>query len=151
MSLPLFSGHVLVCLQGGAESAVGAVFDVLEQAFPTHTGRGRNRVSNVWEAPPCLTPEGTWTVTGSGLQDSRGIPGSGPAVVSSQAFDTRDSTEQRNPVSSADGITADLLGAPDDVETMVRVLAELFRAGEQSREEQGPYVEVRLRLGSPSR
>ncbi|MGF1428275.1 hypothetical protein [Kitasatospora sp. LaBMicrA B282] len=146
MSLPVFAGNVLVRLQDGTEDVAETVLDALEAAFPTRTGRGRSHVGNVWEAPQVLTPEGKWTVARSGIDAARPAAGSGPAVISSQAFDTLGAQGRSRPVPLNGGITATVLGAPADVERMAGVLAELFRAEERGRAKNGPQLEARLRL-----
>ncbi|MFH9347914.1 hypothetical protein [Kitasatospora sp. NPDC017646] len=148
MGLPLLAGHVLVRLTDGAPEVSEAVLDALEAAFPTHTGRGRTRIGNVWDVPPTLTPEGTWTVAEAGPEGTEAIPVPGPAVSASQSFDVESAAAPppRRPALTGEA-TAELLGAPEHVGTMLRALAALCRVEEQGREEQGPQLAVRLRLG----
>ncbi|MFI9363054.1 hypothetical protein ACIG5E_18665 [Kitasatospora sp. NPDC053057] len=147
MGLPLAAGHVLVRLTDGAPEVAEAILDALEAAFPTHTGRGRTRIGNVWDVPPTLTSEGTWTVAEAGPEGTSAIPVPGPAVSSSQAFDVQSPAPPRQRPALTGEAMAELLGAPEHVETMLRVLAALCRVDEEDREEQGPQLAVRLRLG----
>ncbi|MEU6972330.1 hypothetical protein AB0A71_32355 [Kitasatospora aureofaciens] len=147
MGLPLLAGHVLVRLTDGAPEVAGAVLDALETAFPTHTGRGRTRIGNVWDVPPTLTSESTWTVAEAGPEGTRTIPGPGPAVSTSQAFDVQSPAPPPGPPALTGEATAELLGAPEHVETMLRALSALCPVDEEGREEQGPQLAVRLRLG----
>ncbi|MBO1413456.1 hypothetical protein [Streptomyces sp. FH025] len=136
MSLPLPAGHVLVRLHGGAEAVAAAVLDALEVSLPTHTGRGHTLTGNVWEDPPTV-------------RDSRNAPELGPPQVWSQTFDPRSAQVDQEPIVLAEGITADVLGTPDAVYAVVRVLGELFHAEEQGMVRRGPEIELRLRLGPP--
>ncbi|MFH8386682.1 hypothetical protein ACH4E7_38120 [Kitasatospora sp. NPDC018058] len=146
--MPLSAGHVLVRLGDGAQEVADAVLDVLEGVFETHTGRGRTRIGDVWDVPPTLTSEGTWTVAESQPGGASAIPAPGPSVSSSQAFNVRSSTPPPEKRIVLPGeITAELLGAPEDVRTMVRTISGLCSAREEGQEEQGPQLAVRLRLG----
>ncbi|MFI8455530.1 hypothetical protein [Kitasatospora sp. NPDC085464] len=154
MGLPLAAGHVLVRLGDGPQQAAEAVLDALEAAFPTHTGRGRTRIGNAWEDPATVTSEGTRVVAGAQPD--------GVSVRLSQSFDARDPRDPpearespatgspdgpAHPIALAGGVGADLLGSPDDVRRVLGVLAGLCATEEESREEQGPQLAVRLRLG----
>ncbi|MGW2371075.1 MULTISPECIES: hypothetical protein [Kitasatospora] len=146
MGLPLVPGHVLVRLTDGAPQDADAVLDALEVAFPTHTGRGRTRIGNVWDVPPTLTSEGSWTVAEAGPDGTSAIPVPGPAVSTSQAFDVQSPAPPPDRPALTGEATAELLGAPEHVETMLRALTALCRVDEENREEQGPQLAVRLRL-----
>ncbi|MFD8706808.1 hypothetical protein ACFV1W_30105 [Kitasatospora sp. NPDC059648] len=150
MGLPLLAGHVLVRFTDGPPEVAEAVLDALEAAFPTHTGRGRTRIGNVWDVPPTLTSEGTWTVAEAGPGGTEAIPVPGPAVSTSQAFDVQSPAPPQRPPALTGGATAELLGTPEHVDTMLRALAALCRVDEQGREEQGPQLAVRLRIGRPA-
>ncbi|MFE5586609.1 hypothetical protein [Kitasatospora sp. NPDC056531] len=145
--MPLSAGHVLVRLDDGAREVANAVLDLLEGVFPTHTGRGLTRIGNVWDAPPTLTSEGTWTVAVSHPGGASAIPVPGPAVSTSQAFDVHSFTPLEGQTVLPGEITAELLGAPADVEAMLRTITGLCSAREEGRERQGPQLAVRLRLG----
>ncbi|MFE5588312.1 hypothetical protein [Kitasatospora sp. NPDC056531] len=94
-----------------------------------------------------MTSDGTWTVAEPGPDGASAIPVPGPGVSSSQTFDVHSASTPENRLPPAGGITADLLGTPEDVETMVHTIADLCSAREENREEQGPRLAVRLRLG----
>ncbi|MFG3224582.1 hypothetical protein ACGF07_07370 [Kitasatospora sp. NPDC048194] len=151
MGLPLSVGHVLVRLEDGEPGAADAVLDLLEALFPTHTGRGLTRIGNVWEDPPTLTSESTWTVAEPRLGGASPGPGPGPAVSASQAFDVHHGTPPGRGAGPAGGVTAELLGAPEDVEVMLRTLTGCCSAQEEGRRQEGPQLVVRLRLGPAGR
>ncbi|MGA5822840.1 hypothetical protein ACPC54_33885 [Kitasatospora sp. NPDC094028] len=138
MNVPLAAGHVLVRLTGGGPAAADAVLDRLEAVFPTHTGRGRTRRGNPWDDPPTLTSEGTWTVN---------APGPGPPPAVSQTFDVSAAVPSGQGFAPAGGITANLLGAPEDVEAVLGALAGFGPLHEEGRDHQGPLLAVRVRLG----
>ncbi|KJS59864.1 hypothetical protein [Streptomyces rubellomurinus] len=148
MSVPLAPGHVLVRLTDGGPTAADAVLDRLEAVFPTHTGRGRTRLGNPWDDPPTLTSEGTWTIAAprpDGAAEAVRAPGPAPAV--SQTFDVSTAAPASHGFTAVGGITADLLGTPDDVTTMLHALAALGPLSEEHRDHQGPLLAVQLRLG----
>jgi hypothetical protein len=148
MSLPLAYGQVLVRLHGGDREAADAVLDVLEDCFPHHAGRGRSLAGNVWEAPPSLTAEHTWAVAGPGAGRTGVPPPPGPPTTTAQTFDVQSApVRQVRPVTLAGEITADLLGSPGDVDRLVRVLTGLLQVQRGARRDQGPQLELRLRLG----
>ncbi|WP_030230987.1 hypothetical protein [Streptomyces sp. NRRL S-350] len=162
MGMPLAAGHVLVRVAADPQEAAEAVLDALEAAFPTHTGRGRTRIGNVWEDPPTLTSEGTRVVAeprpGSGGApttapgpsrgpSARPPAGAGPSASLSQTFDAHSEAAPGRPVALAADVGAEVLGRPEDVERVLRALSGRCRAHQVHREEHGPQLAVRLRLG----
>ncbi|MFJ6619706.1 hypothetical protein ACIQOW_19285 [Kitasatospora sp. NPDC091335] len=149
MGLPLAAGHVLVRLGDGPQESAEAVLDALEAAFPTHTGRGRTRIGNVWEDPATVTSEGTRVVARPRITRTPTGPAPIPSTSLSQSFDAHRAGSSGPPVTLAGEVAADLLGRPEDVERVLRVLSGLCRTRERGRAEQGPQLAVRLRLGAP--
>ncbi|MFJ8623822.1 hypothetical protein ACIRD3_13385 [Kitasatospora sp. NPDC093550] len=147
MGLPLAAGHVLVRLGDGPQEAAEAVLDALEAAFPTHTGRGRTRIGNVWEDPSTVTPEGTWVVAEAQPDGPEAITAPGPSVGLSQTFDAHGAGAPGQPTALAGEVGAELLGRSEDVARILHALAGLGLVVEEGREEQGPQLAVRLRLG----
>ncbi|MET8542437.1 hypothetical protein ABZW03_17550 [Kitasatospora sp. NPDC004799] len=161
MGLPLAAGHVLVRLQlgEGPQHAAEAVLDALEAAFPTHTGRGRTMLGNVWEDPATVTSEGVRVVAEPRISRTPAAPAPSPSASLSQSFDARSSDPRSSddhrtaapvpPAVPPGGLVGLLLGAPQDVERVLRALAGLCRVHEEGREQQGPQLAVRLRLDRP--
>ncbi|MGW1178649.1 hypothetical protein ACWD4P_33590 [Kitasatospora sp. NPDC002543] len=147
MGLPLAAGHVLVRLGDGPRESAEAVLDALEAVFPTHTGRGRTLIGNVWEDPATVTSEGTRVVAEPRIHRAPAGAAPTPSASHSQSFDAHAAGSPGPPVALPGGITADLLGRPEDVERVLRALAGLCRTRERSRTDQGPQLAVRLRLG----
>ncbi|MCC9305772.1 hypothetical protein LN042_01385 [Kitasatospora sp. RB6PN24] len=147
MSLPLAAGHVLVRIGDGDQRSADAVLDALEGAFPTHTGRGHARIGNAWEDPPTVTPQGTRSVAGPAADGASTVPSAPPGMSSSQAFDVRTAAQRRRPVPLPGEATADVLGLVADVGALTHTLGELFRVQESGRDEQGPNLSLRLRIG----
>ncbi|MFE7528776.1 hypothetical protein ACFU7Y_24105 [Kitasatospora sp. NPDC057542] len=146
MGLPLAAGHVLVRLGAGPQESAEAVLDALEAAFPTHTGRGRTRIGNVWEDPATVTSEGVRVVAVPEPEGATAGPAPSPSVRLSQAFDAHAAGRPGPPAALAGPLAADLLGGPGDVERVLSALAGFCRTHEEGREEQGPLLAVRLRL-----
>ncbi|WP_316527454.1 hypothetical protein [Kitasatospora brasiliensis] len=148
MGLPLAAGHVLVRLGEGPREAADAVLDALEAAFPTHTGRGRTLIGNVWEDPATVTSEGIRVVAEPRITRAPTGPAPSPSVSSSQAFDAHRPGAPGPPLVLPGGLAAELLGGPEDVERVLGALAARCPTHEVGRERRGPQLAVRLRLGS---
>lgn len=142
MTQPLPSGHVHVRLTGD-EQAAAAVLDRLEAVFPTHTGRGRTRIGNAWEDPPTLTSERTWTVAPA-------APAPGPSPAVSQTFDVTTAAPSDHAYAAPGRLAAELHGTAEAVEALLRALADFGPLSEEGRDERGPVLTVRLRLGEPA-
>ncbi|MFJ6384052.1 hypothetical protein ACIQI7_29115 [Kitasatospora sp. NPDC092039] len=147
MGLPLAAGHVLVTLGEGPRKSAEAVLDALEAAFPTHTGRGRTMLGNVWEDPAALTSEGVRVVAEPRITRAPARPAPSPSVRLSQSFDAHRAGSPGPPVTLPGELAADLLGGPAEVERVRDALAGLCRTHEEGRETRGPQLAVRLRLG----
>lgn len=146
MGLPLAAGHVLVRLGEGPRESAEAVLDALEAAFPTHTGRGRTHIGNAWEDPATVTSEGVRVVAEPRIHRTPAGPAPSPSVSFSQSFDAHRAGTPGPPPALPEGLSADLLGGPEDVERVLRALAGLCRTHEEGRAAQGPWLAIRLRL-----